>query len=345
MYYRDNKGNRVNMTTTDREPGREILLRMMAELVLVREFETRCEEMWKAHVHMVGEFHLSLGQEAVAVGACAAARPTDLICPSIRGMGVYLCRGASLKALMTTFFDRAGGIGNGRWAHWHSAVPAAGVLAQTGMLGSGLVTSGGVALAQKYLRTGHVVVAMLGDGATNTGYFHEGMNFAAFADLPMVVIIENNGYAVSTPIASVVKVEDLSRRAQGYGIPGVTVDGNDAIAVYQTVAEATERARAGGGPTLIECKTYRFSGSTVKDADTLRPAAEKAAARENCPVQRLKTLLTKGGMLNEDDYHGMVTAARARIADAERAAAEQPLHEAGADPLREFWPYAEGAGR
>lgn len=327
------------------EPGSETLLRMMEQLVLVREFETRCAEMWKARVHMVGEFHLSLGQEAIAVGACAALRPSDLICPSIRGMGVYLCRGTSLVSLMTTFFDRAGGIANGRWAHWHSPVPEAGVLAQTGMLGSGLVTSGGVALAQKTLKTGKVVVAMLGDGATNTGYFHEGVNFAAFADLPMVIVIENNGYAVSTPISTVVKVDELSRRAAGYGIPGVTVDGNDAIAVYGTVAAAAARARAGKGPTLIECKTYRFSGSTVKDADTLRPAAEKAAALQGCPVQKLKSLLAGRGLLGDADYDRMVGEARSSIAAAEQEAAQQPMLDAGSDPLREFWPYAEGAHR
>jgi pyruvate dehydrogenase E1 component alpha subunit len=315
---------------------------MMEQLVLVREFETRCDEMWKAKTHMVGEFHLSLGQEAIAVGACAAMLPSDLICPSIRGMGVYLCRGTSLTALMTTFFDRAGGISNGRWAHWHSPVPEGGVLAQTGMLGSGLVTSGGVALAQKYLKTGNVVVAMLGDGATSTGYVHEGAVFAAYADLPMVMVIENNGYAVSTPIGSVVKVDDLSRRAHGYGIPGVTVDGNDAIAVFGKMADAIERARAGKGPTLIECKTYRFGGSTVKDADALRPTVEKEAARRNCPVDRLKSLLGERGLLTEKDYKSMVEKARSRIAQAEAEAARRPLLEAGVDLLKEFNPYAEG---
>ncbi len=335
----------MSNSTTGREPGRETLLGMMEQLVLVREFESRCEEMWKAKTHMVGEFHLSIGQEAIAVGSCAALRPSDLICPSIRGMGVYLCRGTSLTSLMTTFFDRAGGIANGRWAHWHSPVPEAGVLAQTGMLGSGLVTSGGVALAQKYLKTGNVVVAMMGDGATNTGYAHEGAVFAAYADLPMVMVIENNGYAVSTPIGSVVKVDDLSRRAAGYGIPGVTVDGNDVAAVHGAMFDAVERARAGKGPTLVECKTYRFGGSTVKDADALRPAAEKEVARRNCPVLRLKALLAERGWLSDADYQGMVDAVRGRIAAAEAEAVRRPLLEAGSDLLREFNPYSEGVAK
>lgn len=335
----------MNSAATSREPGQETLISMMEKLVLVREFETRCDEMWKAKTHMVGEFHLSLGQEAIAVGACAGIRDSDLICPSIRGMGVYLCRGTSLTSLMTTFFDRSGGIANGRWAHWHSPVPEAGVLAQTGMLGSGLVTSGGVALAQKYLKTGNVVVTMLGDGATSTGYFHEGAVFAAYADLPMIMVIENNGYAVSTPIASVVKVDNLSRRAEGYGIPGVTVDGNDVIAVYGAIADAADRARAGKGPTLIECKTYRLGGSTVKDADALRPAAEKEAARKNCPVQRLRSQLIGRGLLTDEDYAGMVSAARGRIAEAEARAARQPLLQFDSDTLKSLHPYAEGAAK
>lgn len=330
--------------TAGREPGPETLLGMMEQMVLVREFELRCEALWKAKTHMVGEYHLCLGQEAIAAGTSAAVLPSDLICPSIRGMGIYLCRGASLTDLMTTFFDREGGVGNGRWAHWHSPVESAGVLAQTGMLGSGLVTSAGVALTQKYLKTGKVVVAMLGDGATSTGYFHEGMVFSAYADLPLVVVIENNGYAVSTPISSVVKVENLSTRAAGYGIPGVTVDGNDAVAVFGAISEAAERARAGKGPTLVECKTYRFSGSTVKDPDTLRPAEEKEAARRNCPVQRFKSLLSARGLLTAADYERMVSAARARIAEAETEAAKRPLHETK-NPVADFHPYAEGESR
>jgi TPP-dependent pyruvate/acetoin dehydrogenase alpha subunit len=330
-------------TNEKKRLGRETLLKMMKELVFVREFETHCEKMWKAHTHMVGEFHLSLGQEAIAVGTCAAIQPSDLICPSIRGMGVYLCRGASLQQLMATFFDREGGISKGRWAHWHSPVIDAGVLAQTGMLGSGLVTAGGVALAQKYLKTGKVVVAMLGDGATNTGYFHEGMNFAAFGALPLVVIIENNGYAVSTPLSSVVKIRDLSQRAAAYGVPGVTVDGNDVLGVYEAIRQATERARAGEGPTLVECKTYRFGGSTVKDADQLRPAAEKEAARHNCPVERFKQVLLRESVVSEDDYQGMIGAARDRIEQAERWGQQQPLLNAGEDVMQQFSPYAQGA--
>jgi TPP-dependent pyruvate/acetoin dehydrogenase alpha subunit len=317
----------------------------MAQLVLVREFETKCAELYKAGEHMVGEYHLSLGQEAIAVGICAGIRQADLVCPSIRGMGIYLCRGTPLDFLTTTFFDRVGGIGSGRWAHWHSPDPEHGILAQTGMLGSGLVTSVGVALSQKHLRTGKIVVSMLGDGATNTGYVHEGLNFAAFADLPVVFIIENNQYAVSTPISSVTKTENLSARAQGYGMPGVTIDGNDVLLVKATVSEAAERARRGEGPSLIECVTYRHSGSTVKDADKLRPQAEKDAALRQCPVQRFKTLLIERGLLTDKDYERLVAKTRQRIDEAVRVGKSCEPFKPSADPLKEYWPYAEGVSQ
>lgn len=323
--------------------GAESLLRMMEQLVLVREFELKCEAMWKAKEPLVGEYHLSLGQEAIAVGTCAAIEPDDFICPSIRGMGVYLCRGTPLQFLMATFFDREGGIGAGRWAHWHSPVPEVGILAQTGMLGSGLVTSNGVALSQQYLATGKVVVAMLGDGATNTGYFHEGMNFAAFRLLPVVIIIENNQMAVSTPLNTVVRAENLASRAAGYGIPGMTIDGNDVLAVNDAVRQAVARARTGGGPTLIECRTYRWGGSTVRDADLLRPAAEKEAARRNCPLARLKSRLVGLGILTEEDFAAMTRTVRQRIEAAEQQAKKLPHLNAGGDLLSEYGSYAEGA--
>jgi pyruvate dehydrogenase E1 component alpha subunit len=186
-----------------------------------------------------------------------------------------------------------------------------------------------------------VVVVMIGDGTTNTGYFHEGMNFAAVQDLPMVCIIENNQYAVSTPIWEAARAKDLSSRAVGYGIPGVTVDGNDVRAVYGAVHEAVARARRGDGPTLIECKTYRWSGQVLGDPDRHRPEAEKEAARKECPVLGLKGELARQGILSEDGYAKMVADAGARIGEAIDAARALPALDAGSDPLRDYWPYAD----
>jgi len=315
---------------------------MLAKLVLVREFELSCERWWNAGEPLVGEFHLSLGQEAFAVGACAAAEPTDPICPSIRGMGVYLCRDVPMVPLIASFLEREGGISGGRWAHWHSPVEDRNILPQTGMLGSGLVTAVGVAMAQKLRKSRRVVLAMLGDGTTNTGYFHEGVNLAAVKRLPIVVVIENNQYAISTPISSMAMVHNLSERAAGYGIPGITVDGTDVVAVYLAIGAAVERARDGGGPTLVELKAYRWGGQTLKDPDRVRPAEEKAAARARCPVALLRQKLAASGALTGAEFDSMVAQARARIEDARAEARALAPIAPPAEPaiLRTLDPYA-----
>ena len=315
---------------------------MLAKLLLVREFELACERWWNAGEELVGEFHLSLGQEGFAVAACAAAEQTDPICPSIRGIGVYLCRDVPLEGLIASFFERTGGISEGRWAHWHTGVAESNILPQTGMLGSGLVTAIGVAMAQKLRGTSNVVIGMVGDGTTNTGYFHEGINLAAVKRLPIVIVIENNQYAISTPIRSMALVENLSERAAAYGIPGVTADGTDVLASYEVLKTAIERARASGGPTLVELKAYRWGGQTLKDADKVRPPQEKADARNRCPIAKLRTTLLLTGTLTEDRFDQLVSIARARIAKAEaavraRSGLKAPLPAA---ILREFEPYA-----
>jgi len=302
----------------------DFLLGLLENLVLVREFDLACERWWAAGEPLVGEFHLSLGQEAFTVGTCAAAEATDPICPSIRGMGVYLSRGASMVQLMASFFERQGSISAGRWAHWHTGVPEIGILPQTGMLGSGLLSAAGVALSKKYRGEPDVVVAMLGDGTTNTGNFHEGVNYAAAQVLPMVIVIENNQFGVSTRITDVTRVEDLSSRALGYGIPGITVDGNDVLSVYEVVHDAIRSARAGSGPTLVELKSYRWGGQTLRDADLIRPAAEKEAARANCPILRLKALLEQADLLSDSEFAELVDGVRSRISEAEREARALP---------------------
>ena len=299
-------------------------LRLLRNLILVREFELTCERLWREGVPLVGEFHLSLGQEAIAVGTCAAVRSTDPVCPSIRGMGVYLCRGASMTKLMASFFDNEDSISRGRWPHWHSAVPDLEILPQTGMLGSGLATAVGVAFAEKHKGTGTVTVAMLGDGTTNTGYFHESVNIAAVKQLPIVVVIENNQIAVSTPIAATARVSRLSTRAGGYGIPGTTVDGNDVRAVLEVIDRYATRAREGGGPAVVECLTYRWGGQTLRDPDKIRPPGEKQAARANCPVQRFKKRLLDEGAIDEGGFELMVADVRRTIDTAQSSARGLP---------------------
>ena len=320
----------------------DLKLQLLEKLVLVREFELACERWWKGGTHLVGEFHLSLGQEAFAVGTCAAAPKGDLICPSIRGMGVYLYRGTPLTKLIASFLERDGSISEGRWAHWHSPVMELGILPQTGMLGAGLVIANGFALAQKIRKTGKVVVAMLGDGTTNTGNFHEGINFAAVQDLPIVIVIENNQYAVSSPITAMARVENLSERAKSYGIPGETVDGTDVIAVHDAVAKAIARARAGQGASLLELKAYRWGGQTLKDADMNRPPEEKAAARQKCPIARLKAALVDEKAIRAEEFDAMVERTREMIEAAAAEVRARPELRVGtaAETLRKYPAYA-----
>ena len=295
-------------------------IRLLEQLVLLREFDLRCEKLWTDGEPLIGEFHLSLGQEGFTVGACAGVEDDDLICPSIRGMGVYLCRGVPMDQLFASFLERQGSISGGRWAHWHAPSAKANILPQTGMLGAGLVTAGGVALAQKIRKTGKVVVGMLGDGASNTGYFHEGVNFAAVKELPLVIIIENNQIAVSTSIRDTARVSDLSARASGYGIPGETVDGTDVLAVQRSVAVAAQRARSGGGATLIELKAYRWGGQTLKDPNRARTPEQLDAIRQKCPIETLRGQLEEQGVIDAPRFERIAVEARAQIAAGENKA-------------------------
>jgi len=294
--------------------------RLLEQLVLLREFDLRCEKLWTDGEPLVGEFHLSLGQEAFTVGTCAGIQDDDLICPSIRGMGVYLCRGVPMDQLFASFLERQHSISGGRWAHWHTAFEQSNILPQTGMLGAGLVTAGGVALAQKLRKTGKIVVGMLGDGASNTGYFHEGVNFAAVKELPLVIVIENNQIAVSTSIRDAARVPDLSERASGYGIPGETVDGTDTLAVQRAVATAAQRARSGGGATLIELKAYRWGGQTLKDPNRARTPDQLEVMRQKCPIALLRGDMEARGLLSGSDFDRMASRARERILAAEQIA-------------------------
>jgi len=295
-------------------------MRLLEQLVLLREFDLRCEKLWTDGEPLVGEFHLSLGQEAFTVGTCAGVEDGDLICPSIRGMGVYLCRGVPMDQLFASFLERQHSISGGRWAHWHTAFEQSNILPQTGMLGAGLVTAGGVALAQKIKKSGKIVVGMLGDGASNTGYFHEGVNFAAVKELPLIIVIENNQIAVSTSIRDTARVDDLSQRAAGYGIPGETVDGTDTLAVQRAVAAAAQRARSGGGATLIELKAHRWGGQTLKDPNRARTPEQLEAMRRRCPIALLRGDMEARGLLKGSDFNRIVDEARRQILAAEEAA-------------------------
>ncbi|CAN5560969.1 alpha-ketoacid dehydrogenase subunit alpha/beta [soil metagenome] len=230
-----------------------------------------------------GIAHLSIGHEAVATGVCAALRPDDTISSTHRGHGHLIAKGGDLERMFAELFGRETGYCHGRGGSMHIADLDLGILGANGIVGGGIPLAMGAAFAHQRQHTDRVSVAFFGDGGVNQGAFHESLNLAAVWQLPAIFLCENNGYAASVPQAKHQRNPVIADRAIGYGMPGVTVDGNDVFAVYDAAREAVERARSGGGPTLIECKTYRHYAHSGAGAE-VRSADEVAAWRERDPV-------------------------------------------------------------
>jgi pyruvate dehydrogenase E1 component alpha subunit len=269
------------VTPAARQPG---LLRELYRLsLLVRRAEERIRDLY-ATGRMPGFVHLSIGQEAVAAGVGVALRRDDQVTSTHRGHGHYLAKGGSLRGLFAELYGRATGCCRGKGGSMHIADVAAGFLGANGVLTAGLPLACGVGLAARLRRTDQVCLAVFGDGAANRGPFHEAVNLAAVWRLPVVFLCENNGWASSTPFAASTAGGSVAARAAGYGIPGVAVDGQDAAAVHDAVAEAAGRARAGRGPSLIEARVVRWQGHFEGDPQVYRDRAEVTAGRGRDPL-------------------------------------------------------------
>lgn len=236
---------------------REILIEMYRRMQRIRLFESAAEEMHRKG-EIQGSLHTSQGQEAEIVGACAALRADDYMVGNHRSHGHPIAKGARLPALMAELLGRSTGVCGGKGGSMHLADFSVGSLGETSIVGSGIPVAAGAALGAKLQKSGRVSLCFFGDGASNEGAFHEGLNFAAIWKLPVVFLCENNRFAVTTPVGQTALVANIADRAAAYGMPGVVVDGQDVIAVYEAVTEAVQFARSGGGPTLVEAKTYRF---------------------------------------------------------------------------------------
>lgn len=251
----------------------------------IRRFEEAVRDLLEMG-RLDGLAHLSIGHEAVATGICAALRPDDTISSTHRGHGHLIAKGGDLERMFAELFGRETGYCHGRGGSMHIADLDLGILGANGIVGGGIPLAMGAAFAHQRQGTDRVSVAFFGDGGVNQGAFHESLNLAAVWQLPAIFVCENNGYAASVPQAKHQRNPTIADRAIGYGMPGVTVDGNDIFAVYEAATEAVERARSGGGPTLIECKTYRHYAHAGLRADD-RPQDEVAAWRERDPVLAL----------------------------------------------------------
>ena len=275
--------------------SKEAMKDMYLRMVRIREFESKAQSLF-ADGKIPGFVHLYLGEEAVATGVCECLRDDDYITSTHRGHGHIVAKGGDLKFMMAELYGKATGYCKGKGGSMHIMAMDLGILGANGIVGGEIPIATGAAYSAKLRGTEQVTLAFFGDSASNEGTFHESINMAAAWNLPIVYIIENNLFGISVDIRRVTKEHDLYKRAEGYGIPGEAVDGNDVYAVYEAVSRAVERARKGEGPTLIECKTYRWQGHHVGDPGEYRAPEELAAwkAREPLVVLQEKGLLSDG---------------------------------------------------
>jgi len=301
----------------------EKLLEMYRKMLEIRYFEQAAVKLFQSGM-LPGFLHSYLGEEAVAVGACSALQKSDYITSTHRGHGHVIAKGARLDKMMAELFARKTGYCKGKGGSMHIADFSIGIVGATGIVGSGIPIANGVALAARMKKTTQVVACFFGDGASNTGSFHEGVNLASVWNLPVIFICENNCYAESTPQREHQKIKNVSVRATAYDIPGVTVDGNDVITVFKAAQEAVNRARNGGGPTLIECKTYRWMGHYIGDPAYYRPKGEAEEWKKRCPIKRFKKRLIEEEILSEGGAKQVEEEVKVKVEKAIEFAKESP---------------------
>lgn len=303
----------------------------LRQMWTIRAFEEKAEELYsQGKVH--GTMHLSIGEEASAVGSIAALRPDDFILSTHRGHGHCIAKGAStareigevLKPMMAEFLGKETGYCRGRGGSMHIADVKSGNLGANGVVGGGIGTAMGVGLGLKMQGRDEIILCFFGDGAANLGIFHEALNMASIWDLPVVYVCENNQYAMSMSVQDAFPIEEISKRAVCYDMPGRTVDGNDLTAVYGAVGEAIERARSGGGPSLVENVTYRWRGHSASDVNRYRTEQEIEAWKEKGPIRRFHKHLIEEGVLTEEEADWIEQEAYAAVDEAVAFAEDSP---------------------
>jgi len=302
----------------------EKLIEMYRTMVRIRIFEERVSKEFAAG-NIPGFVHVYIGEEAIATGACANLRQDDYITSTHRGHGHLIAKGGRPDRMMAELFGRKTGYCQGKGGSMHIADTGLGILGANGIVGGGIPIAGGAALSAQMRGTDQAVICFLGDGASNRGTFHEGVNMASCWNLPVVYVIENNLYAEKTRITDTARVANLADRATAYGIPDVTVDGNDVIAVYEAVHEALARARKGGGPTLVECKTYRWHGHYEGDRQTYKPKEEAEDWQRRDPIPAFRKKLVETRIFNPADSEKIDREVAEEIESAVKFARESPF--------------------
>ena len=313
----------------------KLKIKMYQDMLRLRRFEENVKDLFAAN-ELPGFVHLYIGEEAIAVGACSATNSDDYLTSTHRGHGHVLAKGADPGRMFAELYGKSTGYNKAKGGSMHLAAPEFGILGANGIVGAGMPLATGAALTAKLTGSGRVAMSFFGDGGSNQGTFHESVNIAAAYNLPCIYICENNMYAggvkqcfdgeyVNDGMDYPRKVKDVADRAKGYDIPGVIVDGNDVEAVYNAVKKAADRARAGQGPTLIECKTYRWRTHFEGEPDSYRTPAEVQAWKDKCPVKCYAEQLVKEKVLTEDDLKRIAAEVEDEMNRAIEYARQSPL--------------------
>jgi acetoin:2,6-dichlorophenolindophenol oxidoreductase subunit alpha len=301
----------------------EQLLEMFYWLKLIRGFDERLSILVKQGKVRSGVY-TGIGQEAIIVGTGYGLRTDDWICPLHRDLGAFLMKGVEPRTMMSQMFAKSTGLSKGRDSALHSGVNELGIFGNTSMLGANLPVAAGLAFTMKIERSDSVVIAYFGEGASNVGDFHEALNFAGVQQLPVVFVCENNQYAYSVPLEKTMAIDDVAIRAEGYGFDGVAINGNDVLAVYQATQGALARARGGDGPTLIECKTYRWHGHSEHDKAFYRTDEELAMWKSRDPIPTFTTYLRARHVLDDDKIKDIEARVKQAIDEAVEFAMNAP---------------------
>jgi TPP-dependent pyruvate/acetoin dehydrogenase alpha subunit len=278
-----------------KEYPRKLLIKMYQEMIRIRKFESKIADFCFPQGMLFGNFHTYIGQEAIAVGAVYAIEATDYLASTHRGHGHCIAKGARTDKMMAELFGKVTGYCSGRGGSLHVADVSLGILGANGIVGGGIPIAAGSALVSKIRQNKEVTLSFFGEGASNEGTFHEAVNMAAIWKLPVAFICENNQWAVTTPAEDVINTPGIAERAAGYGIPGKRVDGNNVLEVLEAVKEAVDYARAGNGPSIIECLTYRMRPHNSACPESRSPEAIEEWAPKD-PIKRFKELLQTRGV-------------------------------------------------
>ena len=308
---------------TEVKPSVECLLSMFRQMVVIRRFEDYLFQLF-LQGEVPGTLHQCQGQEAVAVGVCSALRADDIVFSTHRPVGHVLAKQGSLRSVAAEIWGKATGCAGGKGGQMHLSDWSVGVPPSNAIVGANIPIAAGMALAFKLQGLDRVAVSFFGDGATNTGAFHEGLNLAAVKKAPVVFVCENNLYGASTHISLAARVPDLADRAAAYDIPGCIADGMDVTAVRESAEEAIERARAGEGPTLLECKTYRYCGHSRSDPCGYRPKDELEYWQERDPIACCRRLLVEEFQCETEELNQIERGCQEEVETAVRFAQSEP---------------------